>query len=85
MASDGMWTLTDDGEFVLEEPYATKLKEACALATEAWITALLGYLSNESPYTVDELRESLIERCSEEQQPKEIVDEFVLEALGGDL
>ena len=57
MASDGMWTLTDDGEFVLEEPYATKLKEACALATEAWITALLGYLSNESPYTVDELRE----------------------------
>lgn len=85
MATDGMWTMTEEGEFVLMEPYATKLKEAKAIATGAWITALLQYLVEQCPYTVDELKDSLLERCNEDVEPNEIVNEFVLEALGGDL
>ena len=85
MAQDGMWTLTDEGVFVLEEPYATKLKEARTAATAAWATALIAYLFEQCPYTVEELRDSLLERCDEEQSPNEIVDEFILEALSGDL
>lgn len=85
MAIDGMWTMTDDGEFVLEEPYATKLTEARNYATGAWIAALLAYLSDQCPYTADELKDSLLARCDEDGAPSEIVNEFILEALSGDL
>lgn len=85
MAIDGMWTMTEDGEFVLMEPYATKLREAKTAATAGWIAALLQYLVGQCPYTADELKDSLLERCNENVAPSEIVNEFVLEALGGDL
>lgn len=85
MATDGMWTMTDEGEFVLAEPYASQLKEARLIATTAWTNALVGYLAERSPYSAEELANSLIERSQEGATPDEIVNEFVLEALGGDL
>ena len=85
MAIDGMWTMTDDWEFVLTEPYATKLHEARMAATAGWIAALLQYLVGQCPYTADELKDSLLARCGEDMAPNEVVNEFVLEALGGDL
>ena len=85
MAQDGMWTLTDEGEFVLEEPYATKLHEARTVATAGWIAALLEYLEQQCPYAADELKDALLARCDEDLSPNEIVNEFVLEALSGDL
>lgn len=86
MAIDGMWTLTDEGEFVLAEPYKTQLVEARVVATEAWTRALLEYLAERSIYDAETLKNELLRRCNEEGlSAMEIVEEFVLEALGGDL
>ena len=76
MATDGMWTLTDDGEFVLMEPYKSQLLEARLVATVA----------ERSVYDEQFLKDELMRRCHEEgMSAMEIVEEFVLEALGGDL
>ena len=83
--ADGMWTLTDDGEFVLMEPYKTMLQEARLSATNGWVQGLIGYLADKCPYTPEELKESLLRRNQEGEEPQEMVQEFVLEALGGDL
>lgn len=85
MAKDGMWTMTDDGEFILMEPYKTMLFEAKITATHGWVQAMLGYLVEHCDYTAEELKDSLLERNREGNSPMETVDEFVLEALGGDL
>ena len=86
MAIDGMWTMTEDGEFVLVEPYKTQLIEARVAATTAWTTALLEYLAQHSMYSIETLKDELLRRCNEEGlSAMEIVEEFVLEALGGDL
>lgn len=84
--ADGMWVMKDDGSFELQEPYKSMLTEARTLATAAWANAMLQYLSDNSPYTVDELSCELYRRCDEEGlSAVEIVNEFVLEALSGDL
>ena len=86
MATDGMWTMTDDGEFILDETYAEQLQEARVTATAAWTTALIEYLDEHTIYDQEELKDELLRRCQEEgMQAMEIVNEFVLEALGGDL
>ena len=86
MAIDGMWTMTDEGEFELQEPYKTQLLEARITATEAWTRALLEYLDEHSMYDLETLKQELLRRCNEEgMSAMEIVEEFVLEALGGDL
>ena len=86
MATDGMWTMTEEGEFVLMEPYASQLREARMAATAAWTAALVNYLAERSVYDAETLKDELIRRCNEEgMSAMEIVEEFVLEALGGDL
>lgn len=86
MAIDGMWTLTDEGEFVLDEEYAEQLQEARLIATAAWSDALIGYCAERSSYAPDFLKDELLRRCQEEgMQATDIVEEFVLEALSGDL
>ena len=86
MATDGMWTMTDEGEFVLMEPYKSQLMEARLTATAAWTSAMLNYLAEHSAYDAATLKDELLRRCQEEgMSAMEIVDEFVLEALGGDL
>ena len=77
--------MTDDGEFELNEPYATMLAEARVDATRAWTMAMLGYLAEHTAYDVEFLKGELLRRCKENMPPSEIVDEFVLEALSGDL
>lgn len=49
--ADGMWTMSEDGEFHLEEPYRTWLKEAKVESTRGWHNALVEYLEQRSPYT----------------------------------
>ena len=86
MATDGMWTMTEEGEFALMEPYASQLREARMTATAAWTAALVNYLAERSVYDAETLKDELIRRCNEEgMSAMEIVEEFVLEALGGDL
>jgi len=84
--ADGMWMMTDDGMFELQEPYRTMLQEAKIAATTSWHQGLIGYLEERSPYTAKELTDELLRR--NRAHPDEILetfDSFVLEALGGDL
>ena len=49
--------------------------------TGKWIRAD----GTQGPYTPEELQEALLERTAEEASPENIVNEFILEALSGDL
>ena len=84
--ADGMWTMTDDGDFELQEPYKTMLGEARASATQGWYAGLVAYLLPRCPYTEQELRNELLRRNEVREDGKVMVfEEFVLEALSGDL
>ena len=86
MATDGMWVMTDEYEFELQEPYKTQLLECRLLATKAWRDAMLDYLEPRTQYTRDELRAGLMYRNEKaDDGPVERVTCFILEALGGDL
>lgn len=86
MAGDAVWSMSEQGEFTLNEPYATQLTEARVTATQAWTVALIGYLEPRSPYTAEELRDELLARNEQREGGKvAIFEEFVLEALSGDL
>ena len=86
MAGAAIWTLTEEGEWLLQEPYATYLQEARIHATRAWAGALVGYLEPLCPYTAQELADELVRRNRERSDGKvDIFEEFVLEALSGDL
>ena len=86
MAGDAVWRMNDEGEFELNEPYATQLTEARVAATQAWTAALIGYLEPRCPYTAEELKDELLRRNRERDEGKVMVfEEFVLEALSGDL
>ena len=84
--ADGMWTLNDDGSFELMEPYRTWLAEARLAGTKAWTEAVVGYLEPRCPYTAEELVDELVRRNEERADGKiAVFEEFVLEALAGDL
>ena len=86
MAIDGMWMLTDEGEFVLTEPYRTWLQEAKIESTRGWADALVNYLEPKCPYTGQELADELVRRNRVRTGGAiDTFEEFVLEALGGDL
>ena len=81
-----VWSMSADGEFTLNEPYKTQLTEARVAATQAWTAALIGYLEPRCPYTAEELKDELLRRNRERDDEKVMVfEEFVLEALSGDL
>lgn len=82
--ADGMWKLTDEG-FELQEPYRSMLVEAKVVSTKGWHNALIGYLEEHSPYTAEELSEELLRRNEREEGKMTIFEEFVLQALSGDL
>ena len=84
--AEGMWTLHDDGSFELQEPYATRLKEAKVASAKGWHDALIEYLVPYCPYSAQQLSDELVRR--NEQRTEGAVatlEEFVLEALSGDL
>ena len=84
--ADGMWKMHDDGTFELQEPYVTWLKEAKVAATTAWTEGLVNYLEPRCPYTAEQLVDELLRRNEvREQSNMATFEEFVLEALSGDL
>lgn len=84
--ADGMWKLMDDGSFELQEPYRTWLREAKIVSTQGWTDALINYLEPRCPYTAQELADELVRRNECREGAKTMVfEEFVLEALSGDL
>lgn len=84
--ADGIWRMTEEGEFVMDEPYATLLRECKLAGTKAWTEAVVGYLEPRCPYTAQELLDELLKRNEQRDDGKVTVfEEFVLEALSGDL
>ena len=82
---EGMWTLHEDGSFELGEPYASWLRECKLAGTKAWTEAVVGYLEPRCPYTVQELLDELLRRNERDEGKVAVFEEFVLEALSGDL
>lgn len=84
--AEGIWKMTEDGEFVLNEEYAKMLEECRVHCTRAWHAALVEYLVPRCPYSAQELTDELLRRNSTREDGKVMVfEEFVLEALSGDL
>lgn len=84
--ADGMWKLLDDGSFELVEPYRTWLTECKVEGTRAWVAAVVAYLEPRCPYTSQELVDELVKRNEERTEGKvDVFEQFVLEALSGDL
>ena len=82
----GVWKMDDEGGWELQEPYKTYLLEAKLHATQGWRESLYAYLADKCPYTRDELNAELLRRVDEREcTAMELVDEFVVEALSGDL
>lgn len=80
------WSMTEDGQWILAEPYKTHLTNAKLLATKAWMDALVGYLAKNTAYDEEQLCEELLRRKRTDDMPApELLDEFVIEALEGDL
>jgi len=86
MAIDGMWIMNEEYEFELAPEYSRMLFECKILATKAWRDAILDYLEPRTPYTREQLKDKLMEKNDKtDMHPTERVNEFILEALGGDL
>lgn len=85
--ADGLWTLSDEGEFTLVEPYATMLYEAKVEATKGWADGLISYLAPRVSYDPQYMIEVLCDRQrrNPDAPSVEILESFVLEALSGDL
>lgn len=83
--ADGMWTLNDDGSFELQEPYKTMLSECKVAASLAWTEAVVAYLEPRCQYTAQELTDELLRRNERPEGKVAVFEEFVLEALSGDL
>ena len=84
--ADGMWKMTEDGQFELQEPYRTMLDEAKVESTRGWTEALIAYLEPRCPYTAQQLADELVRRNRERDDGSiPVFEEFVLEALSGDL
>ena len=84
--ADGMWVLHDDGSFELVEPYKTWLQECKLAGTQAWVEAIVTYLEPKCPYSAQELVDELTRRNEQREGGKvDVFEEYVLEALAGDL
>lgn len=81
------WSMTEDGEWVLAEPYDSKLMECKLGATKAWRDAIVGYLMRETDYDRGFLENELARRNEVDRKmgAVNLVDEFIIEALSGDL
>lgn len=67
-------------------PAITRLASASTSTRRGWHNALVEYLEQRSPYTAQELSAELLRRNEFQEDGKVMVfEEFVLEALSGDL
>ena len=79
------WTMTEDGEWVLNEPYKTHSEKCKRLAADAFVDAACQYLSQKTGYSKYELIDALNVKSARTDNRSTIIDEFVIQALEGDL
>lgn len=74
-----------ESEWSMGELFNTMLTEARIAATQGWYAGLTGYLVPRCNYTEQELREELLLRNEQEGDKVAIFEQFVLDALNGEL
>ena len=83
--AEGVWSMTEDGEWVLAEPYRSQLAECKVLASKAWTETVIAYLAERTDYEPEFLVNELVRRNERPEGKIAIVDEFIVEALTHDL
>lgn len=80
------WTMAEDGEWVLNEPYASAVWDIRVKATDAFQKALCEELAKITNYSVEELVPEYVRRCVERtDSPVDKVESFIIEAMSGQL
>lgn len=85
------WSMTEDGEWILNEPYKTIVDEAKKKASVAWQAEICSYLSSKTNYTAEQLVSEFVRRSLETTDEESkykivgVVDSFIIEALEGSL
>ena len=78
--------MTEDGEWVLNEPYASEVMRLKLAATVAFNNTLYEELSKISPYTAEQLEGEYVRRCVDRSEPAGTnVTSFIVEAMSGQL
>lgn len=80
------WTMTEEGEWLLNEPYASEVARIKRDVTVAFNELLFEEVSRISQYETDELRDEYVRMVQErEQYPSDLVTSFIVEAMSGQL
>ncbi len=83
----GAWSFNEETmQFELQEPFKSKLDEGRTVATEAWMEAMMTWLSENSSYDIEFLVDEFVRRSKEQDMPPmSLVESFVIEALEGNM
>jgi len=81
----GAWSMTEDGEFILNEPYKSELAKIKRDAMMAWVSSVVGYLEQRTDYDGQTILDAFGKRCKKDESPMDIVDSFVIETMEGNL
>jgi len=80
------WTMTDDGEWVLNEPYASIVWDIRLKAADAFQKTLVEEIAKITEYSTEELFDEYLRRCFErDDKPTDKVEGLIIEALTGQL
>lgn len=57
------WTLTDEGEFILDEAYSVRLHEIKRSLIESWVDMLCTAVAESTLYPKEVLMDEFLRRC----------------------
>ena len=78
--------MTEDGAWILNEPYQSEVNRIKREITIAFNELLFEEVSKISPYSTDVLREEYVRMVQErEQYASDLVTSFIVEAMSGQL
>lgn len=83
----GAWTMTDDGDFILDPAYEEQLTAIKRKLREQWIDTLCAELARVTTYSQEQILDEFLTRMENDrtQVAAEVVDSLILEALEGNL
>lgn len=80
------WSMTEEGEWILAEPYASEVARIRAAVTEDFNTRLCEEVARISPYGYDELMKEYVRRvCTIDDAPIDKFTSFIVDAMSGQL
>ena len=82
----GAWTMTEEGEFILDPAYELQLNSIKRHLREQWLDTICAELASVSGYDQDELLDNFLTRIEKsDEMAVDIVDSFIIEALEGSI